>query len=68
MVDDGVNGLVVPPGNPALLADALERLVSDPGLRSRLGAQAMADSTRYDIARASAEIEDIYRGLLTPGD
>ena len=67
MVTDGVNGLVVPPGDPVLLADALDRMISDPELRARLGRQAMADSARYDIARASAEIEDIYRGLLQPG-
>jgi glycosyltransferase involved in cell wall biosynthesis len=64
MVTDGVNGLVVPAGNPTRLADALQRLMAEPDLRSRLGAQAMADSTRYDIARASEEIEDIYRTLL----
>jgi L-malate glycosyltransferase len=67
MVTDNVNGLVVPPGSPMLLADALERLIEDPELRARLGRQAMADSARYDIARASAEIEDIYRGLLAAG-
>ncbi len=66
MVTDGVNGLVVPPGNPALLADALQRMIDDPGLRERLGGQAMADSARYDIARARSEIEGIYRGLLEP--
>jgi glycosyltransferase involved in cell wall biosynthesis len=66
MVTDGMNGLVVPPGSPVLLADALERLISDPGLRERLGRQAMADSAGYDIARARVEIEGIYRGLLGP--
>jgi glycosyltransferase involved in cell wall biosynthesis len=66
MVTDGVNGLVVPPGRPVLLADALQRMISDPGLRARLGGQARADSVRYDIARARAEVEDIYRRLLDP--
>ncbi len=60
MVTDGVNGLVVPPGDPNALAAALERMSSDPALRERLGRQAMADSSRYDIARAAAEIEGIY--------
>jgi phosphatidyl-myo-inositol dimannoside synthase len=36
-VDDGVTGLLVPPGHPAQLAAAFEKLVSDPGLRRRLG-------------------------------
>ncbi|MBF0624161.1 MAG: glycosyltransferase [Magnetococcales bacterium] len=37
LVDDGVNGLLVPPGQPQPLAAALERLARDPGLRQRLG-------------------------------
>ncbi len=67
VVTDGVNGMVVPPGHPVLLADAIEALSSDPELRDRLGRQAMADSTRYDIARAAAEIEDIYLAIVGTG-
>ena len=36
-VEDGVTGLLVPPGDPALLADALARVVRSPALRRRLG-------------------------------
>ncbi len=64
VVDDGVNGLVVPPGRPDLLADALERLAEDGRLRSALGRQALADSDRFDIGRAAAEIERIYLEVL----
>jgi glycosyltransferase involved in cell wall biosynthesis len=64
VVTDGVNGLIVNPGDPNALADALERLSSEPELRARLGAQAMTDSSRYDIARAADEIEGIYRRVL----
>lgn len=39
-VRDGVTALVVPPGDPRALAEALERLWSDAGLRSRLGSAA----------------------------
>jgi glycosyltransferase involved in cell wall biosynthesis len=37
IVADGETGLLVPPEDPAALAKALERLIADPGLRSRLG-------------------------------
>lgn len=37
VVIDGETGLLVPPADPASLADALGRLIADAGLRQRLG-------------------------------
>jgi glycosyltransferase involved in cell wall biosynthesis len=37
VVEDGANGFLVPPNDPAQLAEALEKLVCDPGLRVRMG-------------------------------
>ena len=39
-VEDGVTGLLVPPGDPAALRTALERLLADAPLRAELGANA----------------------------
>jgi len=64
VITDGWNGLLVSPGRPEVLADAIERLWAEPELRATLGRQAGADSTRFDIARASAELEELYRALL----
>jgi glycosyltransferase involved in cell wall biosynthesis len=63
VVTDGVDGLIVPPGDPVALADALERVVSDPGLRARLGSAAKVKSAMFDVTAASREIEGIYLRL-----
>jgi glycosyltransferase involved in cell wall biosynthesis len=40
LIEDGVTGLLAPPGEPAALSQALARLIGDPALRRRLGAAA----------------------------
>jgi len=45
-VVDDVTGLCVPPDHPAQLAAAFERLITDPGLRRRLGLAGKAWSRR----------------------
>jgi glycosyltransferase involved in cell wall biosynthesis len=40
LIEDGVNGLLVPPGDAIRLAAAVGRLLSDPALATRLGAAA----------------------------
>ena len=40
IVEDGVTGLIVPPGDPLALANALEQLISDPIRRGRMGSAA----------------------------
>jgi glycosyltransferase involved in cell wall biosynthesis len=38
LIEDGATGLLVPPGDPSALAEALSRLIADPQERARLGA------------------------------
>ena len=55
LVRDGDTGLVVPAGDPAALAAAIRRLLSDAGLRARLGAAARVAVAPYTYkAMASA--------------
>ncbi len=63
LVTDGVSGLLVPPGDPAALAQALQRLLTDPALREQVirGGQAVAATHRpEDMARAYLSI---YQGM-----
>lgn len=63
-VQDGINGLLVAPGQVTQLAAALARLLGDPGLRRRLGQAARATiAARFDAAAVSGRIADLYREL-----
>lgn len=47
IVEDGVSGLLVPPGDAAALADALVRVLSDRKLAQRLADGAAARAPRW---------------------
>jgi colanic acid/amylovoran biosynthesis glycosyltransferase len=51
-VEDGESGLLVPTGDAAALADALEQLLGDPAMRERLGRRGRAVvEERFDVDR-----------------
>jgi glycosyltransferase involved in cell wall biosynthesis len=67
-VREGIEGLIVPPGNVEDLASALERLALDPALRRRLGTAARARVLDgYTAADVEAGLESAYRGLAGVG-
>ena len=56
LIEDGVNGLLVPPHDPETLAQALERLLRDESLRAALGqkgAQIIQRNYRFDVFQAA---------------
>lgn len=59
-VRDGVEGLVVPPGRPDLLADRLLRMVTDEAFRARCAAAAREAGQQFDIAAAVSRMEQVY--------
>jgi glycosyltransferase involved in cell wall biosynthesis len=59
-VVDGVTGLLVPPRESAPLADAIGRLMRDPGLRAAMGAAGRARATDlYDERKVLARTLDL---------
>jgi glycosyltransferase involved in cell wall biosynthesis len=62
-VVDGENGLLVPPGDPIALADAIERLMRDSELYQRLRANARSSiADRFDRRRTVAELHRLLSG------
>lgn len=65
IVEEGVNGLLVPPGEPHALAAAVNRLLDDPQWAARLGETGRARvDTRFSIAAMVSGNLRLYRKLL----
>jgi glycosyltransferase involved in cell wall biosynthesis len=64
IVSNGVDGLLVPPGDVRALADALRRLVDDPALRERLGRAGVRRARDFTPERIADSMRSIYRELL----
>lgn len=64
-VGNGVNGMLVSPGDSFALAEALGRVIEDPALREQLGKGALGVAKRFDAADAVRRQEQIYADLAT---
>jgi glycosyltransferase involved in cell wall biosynthesis len=65
IITDGVNGLLVPPRDPAELAMAMNTLLEFPDLAQRLGQAARERVIReYSLERLLQRTEDLYTSLL----
>jgi glycosyltransferase involved in cell wall biosynthesis len=61
LIRDGVDGLLVDPGQPEQLAEALGSLIASPDLRSRMGQAARKQvEERYDVPRLRARLSELY--------
>ena len=68
LVEDGVTGLLVPPGDASGLAAALSSLIADPQGASAMGRQALQRVRMFTASAVVGRIEEVYRRVLAqPG-
>ncbi|MFC8917185.1 glycosyltransferase family 4 protein [Streptomyces sp. NPDC057116] len=67
IIEDGVDGRLVPVGDVDAIADALLALIQDDELRRRTGQAALAASQRFDPARIAERHEALFTELVAQG-
>jgi phosphatidyl-myo-inositol alpha-mannosyltransferase len=68
VVADGEHGLLVEPKNPAAIADAVSRLLSNPEMRAQMRRAGQAKARNYDWPRVAAQVLDFYADVLDRRD
>ena len=64
VVEDGVDGLLVSPGDAGALATTLAQLLRDPARRLALGARGRAKAEAYGWPTVTGRLEEYYREVL----
>jgi glycosyltransferase involved in cell wall biosynthesis len=66
IIEDGVSGRLVAPGEPRVLAEAIGSLLRDEDLRSRMGREARRRvATVFSMGQTIRQTERYYEGLLS---
>lgn len=69
LIEDGINGVLVPPGDPTALADALSDLRNQPARAKELGRQGQQDIVYYSASAMAERYLSLYAELgLTWGE
>lgn len=66
IVRDGVNGVLVPPGDPIALAGSIERVLADPALGRALVASGEATASAHSPDALAAAVLRCYRRTIAP--
>ena len=64
LIEDGVNGILVPPGDIAGFADALDAYLADPALRAAHGAAGAEKSRAYSWDAINQTMAETYQRLV----
>jgi phosphatidylinositol alpha-mannosyltransferase len=67
VVSDGVEGLLVAPGDALALAEALRQMALDPVSRALMADAARARAERFCWTRVSAEVAEVYEQAMAVG-
>ncbi len=69
LVEDGRTGLLVAPGRPDELADALERLLEDPSFCLELGERAREKVIReFNMESSAKQLYGLFVNQFSPSD
>ncbi|MFL7792301.1 MAG: glycosyltransferase family 4 protein [Anaerolineae bacterium] len=63
-VEDGVNGLLTPPGDPQALAEGVLRLLDDPALATQMSAAGRERADEFGARKMVDDIAALYETLL----
>jgi glycosyltransferase involved in cell wall biosynthesis len=65
MISQGEDGLLIPYGDAPALAQAVQRLLKDPGLRRAMGEKGRTKVLqKYEIGRVADQMEAFFLSLL----
>jgi phosphatidyl-myo-inositol alpha-mannosyltransferase len=64
VVSDGVDGVLIPPGDPQRLAEELQSLHIEPGRREAMGRAARESAERFAWPRIAAQVERVYERAI----
>lgn len=66
MIQEGKNGLLVPPGKPDELAEALVKVIDDPALRTSMQRQSnLIAEEKFDMEKLVEKLTQIYSIFIT---